>query len=413
MKKLIILFSGVLLLGLSACGGGSSPDSGAVTNPYEVGIERFTGLPLVFITTEDMALIDSKEAYVKGNVKIVGGKDFDDLEAEMKIRGRGNSTWSTHPKKPYQMKLSEKSELLGLPADKKWIFLAEFSDKTMMRNRVAFELGYLSDLDWTPRSVFAELIINGEYNGTYHITQKVEESKNRVNIGDDGYLLEIDQLNRLDSDDIYFETSQFLFNIKEPKVEKNDDAYNYISSYITDFETALYGDDFKDTDLGYAKYIDVESFIDWYLINEISKNTDAKSFSSIYLNMKLDGKLKMGPIWDFDLAFGNVDYNATEHAEGFWIKNNPWFNRLFEDQNFADKVKERFAYFRGNEAYIMRTIDEYALKLGRAQLENDKVWQTMGIYVWPNPVWFDTYEEEVNYLKDWLSDRMDWLDVNL
>ncbi len=380
---------------------------------YEADIVRFTGLPLIFISTENNEIIDSKDDYRKGNVEIIGGRNFENLDVKMKIRGRGNSTWGLHPKKPYQMKLSDKAEVLGMASDKKWIFLAEYSDKTMLRNRTAFELGYLSGLEWTPSSVFAEVIVNGQYNGTYHITQKVEESDNRVKLGDDGYLLEIDQLHRLDLDDVYFETSKFLINIKEPKLEKNDGVYNYITTYIADFEEALYGNNFKDPNLGYAKYIDVDSFIDWYLINEIVKNQDAQSYSSIYLNMIPGKKLKMGPLWDFDLGFGNVDYSVAEKPDGFWIKYNPWIQRMFEDPSFIAKVKERFAYYRENETHIMETIDTYALKLDKSQFENDQVWHTLGVKVWPNPIWFDTYQEEVDHLKSWISTRMDWLEANL
>jgi hypothetical protein len=308
------------------------------------------------------------------------------------------------------MKLSDKAEMLGMPADKKWLFLAEYFDKTMLRNRAAFELGYLSSLDWTPSSVYAEVFVNNKYTGTYHITQKVEESVNRVNIGKEGYLLEIDALRRLDEDDVYFTSSQYTFNIKEPKVKKGDEKYQYISSYIADFETALYGDNFKDAEAGYAKYIDVDSFVDWYLIHEITKSVDAQGFSSIYMNIIPGEKLKMGAIWDFDLAFGNMDYASPEFPTGFWMKDNVWIARLFEDPSFGKKVKERFAYYRDNEAHIVSVIDQYAKKLERSQRENDKVWKTIGIYVWSNPVWFSTYALEVEHLKDWFSQRMEWLD---
>jgi len=381
---------------------------------YEADITRFTGLPLIFITTDNGVEIDSKEDYRKGSVEIIG-RGFEDLNVAMKIRGRGNSTWwiGKDAKRPYQMKLTDKAEVLGMPKDKKWIFLAEYSDKTMLRNRTGFEFGYLSNLDWTPSSAYAEVIVNGKYDGTYHITQKVEESSNRVNIGDNGYLLEIDQLHRLDADDVYFYSSKFLINIKEPKLEKNDAAYTYIKTYIADFEAALFGSNFKDPNSGYAKFIDVNSFIDWYLINEIVKNQDARSFSSIYMNIIPNEKLKMGPLWDFDLGFGNVDYDVSEHPTGFWIKFNPWLKRMFEDPSFASKVKERFAYYRANENHIMKTIDKTAVYLDNSQYENDQVWHTLGIKIWPNPVWFDTYQEEVNYLKEWLSMRLSWLDANL
>jgi len=168
--------------------------SGGEEQNYNVDVTYFTGLPIVNINTNDVP-IDSKEEYREGLASIYGGRNFSELaNTKMKIRGRGNSTWFFHPKKAFQLKFSDKSEMLGMPEDKKWIFLAEHSDKTLIRNKIVFEMGYISHLDWTPESYFAEVIINNQYNGTYNITQKVEESSHRVALGDTGYLLEIDQL---------------------------------------------------------------------------------------------------------------------------------------------------------------------------------------------------------------------------
>ena len=527
------------------------------TTDYQVDLTRFTDLPVVYLTTDFYAAIDSKDDYVQGESSIDGGRHFDDLApVEMKIRGRGNSTWYLHPKKPFQMKLSDKAEFLGMPNDKKWLFLAEYSDKTMLRNKISFEMGYISNLDWTPQGRFAEVYINDEYNGTYNITQKVEESDNRVPLGDTGYLLELDQLERLDSDDVYFEsaiTDKFLVNVKEPSIERNSPEYVYIkerinhcenvisgvstgnSSFFAVFETisdnvwdvnlsqtmtlipdsnytvsfkamssinrtmiaglGLYHDpwtnvgesvslttdwqtftltqtttDFGDNqsrvlfDMGgdqggevyiddvsvltadgvelvtngdfanreasweggaanpvntiympyaemrYTDCIDIDSFVDWYLISEITKNVDSKSFSSMFLNVVPGEKIKMGPLWDFDLSFGNVDYADSRYAEGWWVKYHPWYERLFEYPDFVDRVKERFAFFRANQGFILDKIDTYAEQLQWAQQENDSKWQTLGMYVWPNPVYFDTYQEEVDHMKAWYTNRMNWLD---
>lgn len=523
---------------------------------FTVDLTRFTGLPIVYLKTDDSVAIDSKDDYVRGDTSVFGGRNFDDLEqVEMKIRGRGNSTWGLHPKKPFQMKLSDKAEFLGMPNDKKWLFLAEYSDKTMLRNKMSFEMGYLSNLDWTPQGRFAEVYINDEYNGTYNITQKVEESDNRVPLGDTGYLLELDQLSRLDPDDVYFEsviTDKFLVNIKEPDLDLNSTEYVYIKTLINDFENAMLGsttmtsyfavsettsDNVWDVNLsqtmtlvpnseyrvsfkakssidrtiiaglglyhdpwtnvgepvsltaawqtftltqtttdfgddqsrvlfdmggdqggevwiddvsvltadgvelvtngdfqsgesnweggaasgsnitsypsgaeGYAEYIDIDSFVDWYLISEITKNVDSKSFSSMFLNVMPGEKIKMGPLWDFDLSFGNVDYADSRYAEGWWVKYHPWYERLFEYPGFVDRVKERFAFFRANQGVILDKIDTYAEQLQWAQQENDSKWQTLGMYVWPNPVYFDTYQEEVDHMKAWYTNRMNWLD---
>lgn len=377
---------------------------------YTVDVTYFTGLPIVYITTDGSVAIDSKDDEVDGFFSIDGVRNFDVFEASvMEIRGRGNSTWYLHPKKPYQMKLSDKAEVLGMPKDKKWIFLAEHSDKTLMRNKIAFDLGHLSTLEYTPKSEYAEVFVNNEYSGTYNISQKVEESSNRVNLGDTGYLLEIDQLERLDPDDVYFRTNDFLINIKEPKLEYNSSEYTYVKDLVNEFETILKSNEFKDPISGYAKFIDVDSFIDWYLISEITKNQDSRSFSSIFLNVMPGEKIKMGPLWDFDLAFGNVDYSDATNPNGFWVKDHRWYARLFQDPAFVTKVKSRFTYFKNNENVILNKMDFYADYLKYAQQENNNKWNVLGNYIWPNPVFFNTYQEEVNHLKDWYTQRMNWL----
>ncbi|MBT6593639.1 MAG: hypothetical protein HOO18_06760 [Porticoccaceae bacterium] len=392
-------------------------NSDGETESYSVDLTKFTGLPIIYLETDNSALIESKDDYVTGDVSIDGGRDFDDMPStEMKIRGRGNSTWFLHPKQPFQMKLSDKAEFLGMPRDKKWLFLAEYSDKTLLRNKITFEMGYLSHLDWTPEGRFAEVYINDQYNGTYNITQKVEESDNRVALGDSGYLLELDQLERLDEDDVYFDsviTDRFLINIKEPSLELDSVEYTYIKDLLANFETALYGNSYRSATTGYAKYIDIDSFIDWYLINEINKNQDSRSWSSMFVNVMPGEKIKMGPLWDFDLSFGNVDYSDAQYSEGFWVKFHPWFERLFQDPAFVEKVNVRFAHFKQNQNSILDKIDAYAEQLQWAQQQNNDKWQTIGLAVWPNPVVFDTYQGEVDHLKSWYSNRMEWLETAL
>ena len=208
---------------------------------------------------------------------------------------------------------------------------------------------------------------------------------------------------------MYFRTTDFLINIKEPDLEYDSAAYTYVKDLVNEFETVLKSSEFKNSTNGYAKYIDVDSFIDWYLISEITKNQDSKDFSSIFLNVMPGEKIKMGPLWDFDLAFGNVNYSDATNPTGFWVKDHKWYARLFQDPAFVVKVKSRFTYFRNNQNVILNKMDYYANYLKYAQEENDIKWNLFGNYVWPNPVVFDTYQEEVNHLKNWYTQRMDWL----
>jgi len=380
------------------------------TKDYTIDVKWFTGLPIISITTENGEEISSREDYVKGFVTINGARLFDNSSGDMKIKGRGHSTWYVHPKKPYQLKFDEETEVLGMPEDRKWIFLAEHSDKTLMRNSLAFEMGYISNLDWTPEHQYSEVFINGEYNGTYNITQKVEASENRVNLGANGFLCEIDTPDHLEEGDIYFNSTQFTVQIKEPEIDFESQEYNYIKNHIIEFENVLYSSNFKDPQNGYRKYIDVETFVDWYLINEIAKNVDSKDYSSMYFYHVPGLKIKMGPLWDFDLGFGNVDYADSQYPEGFWVKDHRWFSRLFEDPYFVNQVKTRFNYFKNNQDYFIQLIDEKTEYLQYAQEENDQKWDVFGNYIWPNPVVYDTHQQEVNYLKNWFVTRMNWLD---
>ena len=379
-----------------------------ISKTYEIDLVRFTGLPIVYLSTN--APVTSKEDYVSGTFSLDGWRSYESVgEVEMKIRGRGNSTWALHPKKPYQLKLESKRSLFGMPSDKKWLFLAEYSDKTLIRNHLAFELGRLSSLRWTPSGHFAEVVFNGVHDGVYHVSEKVEDGANRVDIGDTGFLLEIDQPDRIDPDDVFFRTDNYLVNIKEPSVEDGGEQFDQVSRHINEFERVLFSDDFSNSESGYVSYVDVDSFVDWFLINEIAKNVDAQWYSSIFLHWVPGDKIKMGPIWDFDLGFGNVDYADATYPEGWWVRWNTWISRMLEDPQFAARVKERFAYFDAQRPSIKNNMEQWAEYLRFAQAENDSIWQTLGEYVWPNPVVYDTYEEEVTHLSDWLDTRMDWM----
>ena len=155
--------------------------------------------------------------------------------------------------------------------------------------------------------------------------------------------------------------------------------------------------------------MDIDSFVEWYLINEIAKNNDALFYSSCYMNLTRDGKLKMGPIWDYDIAFGNIDYNNNFRADGFWVKTTTWYSRLFEDPAFVEKVKERFKFFYNHKEDIYRDMAENAVYLKQAVVENENRWGTLYTETWPNYDIWGNYNNEVQSMKEWLEERFDWL----
>ena len=177
-----------------------------------------------------------------------------------------------------------------------------------MRNKIAYEMGYISKLDWTPQSVYSEVHLNNEFLGGLPRLPKNRTWETTVSILERQVIF----WKSINSTDwilmmCILEPDEFLINIKAPKLNYGSTEYNYIKDWITEFENVLKSSTFSNPTQGYQKYIDVDSFVDWYLINEITKNQDARNYSSIYLNVIPGEKIKMGPLWDFDLAFGNVE----------------------------------------------------------------------------------------------------------
>lgn len=387
--------------------------SGSRSKDYTVYVHSYTGLPIIWIETVGRQEIISKEEYLKASFKlqenVITRGAGDVLIDSVLIKGRGNTTWGM-PKKPYRLKFDKKQSLLGEPMDKSWVLLSNYADKTMLRVYTAFYMGYISNLDYTPKSHFAELILNGQYNGTYLVCDKIKISADRVNVGNDGFLLEVDT--KAEDGDITFRLDHISepINIKEPEnISVGDDNYNYITAFMSKADSALYSSNFTDPDNGWQKYIDMDSFVDWYLINEITKNNDALMYSSCYMNLKRGGKIKMGPLWDFDLAMGNLYYNVTCYYDGLWMRYAEWINRMFDDPVFVSKVKERFDYFYGRKDDIMRTINENAQYLRYAVKENENRWHTFYEFTWPNYDIWGSYQNEVQSMKEWLNSRFEWL----
>jgi hypothetical protein len=395
-----------------------------IKSTYTVNTSLFTGIPVVYLDTKNAAPIVSKDDYLEGHLKIDGNGKFTDgiYDGDLKVKGRGNTTWF-NPKKPYKLKLSAKSKILGMPSSKDWVLLANYSDKSLLRNAVAFELSNRLDMTYTPRSQFVELVLNGKYAGNYQLTEQIEIDKNRVNVtemeasdnaGDaltGGYLLEVDYR----YDDVYYFTSGkgVPVVIKEPE-DITPDQLNYIKDYIASTETALYGSSFGDTAVGYAKYLNTSTFVDYYLVNEIMKNHDAAFQTSVYLYKDRLGKISIGPVWDFDIAAGNINYDDAEKTNSWRIRNYYWYQRLFQDAGFRNKVKDRWNELKSTKIDgIIDFIDTQHQYLDKSQQENFKTWEILNIYVWPNAVVPGSYQGEIDYLKTWLKDRISWMDSQI
>ena len=423
------------------------------------GIEfHSSNLPIVVIDTEGRVIVDEPKVMAKIGIIDNQGQvnnladPFNGYAGLIGIEFRGSSSQDLFPKKSFGFETWDETEeevdttLLGFPKEQDWILHGPFSDKTMMRNKLTFDL-YAHTGRYGSRTQYVELVLNGQYHGIYVLMEKIKRDNNRVDIanlreednsGDEltgGYILKIDKSTGSGGDGFASEYSppnasgnqQVFFQYDEPADDKiTAPQKGYIESFITRFERTLSSNTYRDPQLGYYQYVDLSSFVDFFLINELSRNVDGYRLSTFLYKDKDSngGEIHMGPIWDFNLAFGNADYCQGGNTQGwayqfndicpgdFWLV--PfWWERLLADERFKAAAKLRWYTMReglwSNES-VLAMIDGYAETLAEAQVRNYQKWPVMGEYVWPNNYVGESFEDEVNYLKGWVENRLEWLD---
>jgi len=345
--------------------------------------------------------------------------------------------------------------LIGFPEEEDWILYGPFSDKSLIRNKLIYELSNRMGR-YTTKTEFVELTINYEYKGLYIFMEKLKRNKNRIDISklessdideeliSGGYIIKIDKSDMEDGSYTDYNSfqSQFdvfgnengdiriNFNYEYPKPgEIHANQKNYIKNYFYEFESSLASDKFRDPNYGFRKYIDEDSFIDFFILNELSNNVDGYRLST-YLHKDRNDKLVIGPIWDFNLSFGNADYCGGERYDVWCFKFNErcpgdywkvpfWWNRLMEDEQFVDKLTERWNQLRTNilsDDNLMTLIDEkYSFLNNETDIINKNFnrWKIFGIYIWPNSFIGNNYYEEIDFLKNWIKNRTKWLDESI
>ena len=345
--------------------------------------------------------------------------------------------------------------LIGFPEEEDWILYGPFSDKSLIRNKLIYELSNRMGR-YTTKTEFVELTINYEYKGLYIFMEKLKRDKNRIDISklenadideeliSGGYIIKIDKsdmeygsytdYNSFQSQfDVFGNENgdiRINFNYEYPKPgEIHANQKNYIKNYYYEFESSLASNNFKDPINGFRKYIDEDSFIDFFILNELSNNVDGYRLST-YLQKDRNEKLVIGPIWDFNLSFGNADYCGGERYDVWCFKFNErclgdywnvpfWWNRLLEDEKFVDKLKNRWNQLRLNilsDNNILTLIEEqYSFLNNETDIinRNFNKWKIFGIYIWPNSFIGNNYYEEIDFLKNWIKERTKWLDESI
>ncbi len=386
-----------------------------------------SNLPTIYIETENNLPITSKETYLKATLRLVdssGEKLYDALG----IRGRGNSTWGL-AKKPYRIKFDKKQEFLGpqRAKAKSWTILANYADKSLMRNALAAQIGDFAGLPFTAAAQFVDLVVNGKYMGNYQISDQVEVRSKRVDIVEQedpmtdgsnitgGYLLEVDGF--ADSEPCHFNTAKGIkITVKSPDDEIIDNRQTeYIKNYIQEFENALFSSNFKDPEKGYRKYIDETTLVSWYVASEMTANPDAFWSTYIYKNQD-DPKIYWGPLWDYDIAFNNcqrkgdmtrrlvLDDGFGADLTGIWIR------RIWEDPWFVNAVNEKWISMveAGLEEHLIGFIDRMEAELTESQSLDNSLWP-VDQRVYDEYMIFSSYSQTVEFLRKFVRERISFL----
>ncbi len=319
-------------------------DEALQSDPIVVRAAPYT--PVVRIITT--APVVDKETWIASTISIDGGNRFEDLaETDVSVRGRGNSTWAWE-KKPYALKFPSKQKVLGMPKHKRWCLIANYMDRTHLRNRVAYYLGAHSKLDYTTRNEFAELYMNDEYMGCYLLTEQIKVDENRVNISEtDGFLLEFDTYY---DEDVKFKTasSNIPVNVKAPDPEDiSDTQLATLQDYLNRTDAAVQALRNGTAGEDPCEYLDRESMIDFWIVFELMANHEMLHPKSVYFHKDSGGKLVAGPIWDFDYETltdarrtGWINYQTS--STFVWAQQNWWNVLLSNDPAFRTAVKSRW-----------------------------------------------------------------------
>ena len=412
-----------------------------------------SNLPLVIIDTRGQTIMDEDRIMVHLRVIDHGpgmlnslsdtGSNYNGL-ASIELRGESSQMF---PKKSYSFELQDSLgqklnfPLMGLPEENDWILHAHYSDKTCMRNVLTYKIARDMGM-YATRTKYCEVFLNNDYVGLYSLMEKIKQDKNRVDIsklkpddtsGDQltgGYIVRVDKVDNNDyppwisvPNPQLPGTDNITFQYDDPSGwDLTSEQQAYIKEYIYRFESSLSSNNYLDPVSGYSRYVDMGSFVDFLIVNEITKNIDGYLFSTFFFKDRdsKGGKLNAGPVWDFDLGYANVDYHIEVVNIPGWIYEESlrmyWWRRMMTDHRFVNLLSCRWHSLRSgvlSHESLFSYIDSLANVLQEPLKRNFSRWPILGVYVWPNYYVGPTYADELYYLKNWLSERLYWMDENI
>ncbi len=373
----------------------------------------YAGLPRMVIETDGFHEPRDTETDLPARMQMYDKSTPDGEVIELTIKGHGNSSFKAMTKFSLKLELTQKKALLGMPQDKEWILISNFSDKTLLKNYAIFKLAQRLGASYTPRSTFVELYLNRQYKGIYLLSESIKVSKNRVNTpqNDSSFLFEKTTHYHLNGETIRTKKNT-LFKIRYPKRPSNE-TISKLQTQLDKWEGFIYGKNFNSVQID--EWIDIDDYIRYFWLLEFSKNYDGRFGRSIFFTWQAGDIMRMGPVWDYDETFGcSKDGEPKLPAEGWHAKSFGWNSPLFRDHAIW---KRATVYWKQNEhlfkAFI-DSIDVYANIIKKATQNEFRRWDVLGnTEFWAYKESYKNYDEALDSLKSWTRRRIEWIDASL
>ena len=369
----------------------------------------YADLPRVVIETENFAEIRDRETVFPSHLQVYGETSPISEVLELTVRGRGNSSFKM-PKYGMKLEFTDKVSMFGMPANRDWALIANYGDKTHLRNYMMTRLSEWLGASYTPRMKFVELYLNRKYMGLYLFAETVKVAKNRVNIAesDTSFLVEKESSKKLDSPYV-ISSMGHAFHVKSPRDLKPESA-TLLVSHLTEFENFMTGFDNGGKDR-MDEWVDMDDFLLYYWVQEFSKNEDGNFARSIFFTWKKDGLIRFGPLWDFDISFGNESYEQNRNPDKWYIRNFRWFSYIFKDKAVVAEAK---AYWKRNRDIFRALADSvpvYEKIISRALDNEYKRWPIMqNTENWALKDPYKDYDEAIETMVEWMNSRYKWID---
>lgn len=372
----------------------------------------YTGVPRIVIETENQAQVQSRNTYLPAKLQIYG-KNAPESEIQyLSIRARGNTSYTAMPKHSYKLKFNHKQTLFNMPKDKEWALIANFGDKTHLKNFITYKLAdWLGD-EYSPRAQHVELFLNREYLGLYLLTETPKIDKNRINIPEDNFsfLLEIGPTKK--NGKTYFEQDDRLFEVCYPK-DIDSTSLALVTKHISDWSQYLSNGKFHEED-SIDTWLDVDDFIRYYWIQEFTKNLDAAFHRSILFTWQKGDIIKMGPVWDFDQGYGNWNYKDWQGPDGWPIRSEGWPAKILLDAQIKDRADNYWKEHRDFFATITDSISKYGKQTEEYTKNDFKRWpilESTENEFHKEP--YESYQEAIDSLNSWIVQRLQWMNDHL